>query len=141
MQMTSIDVSAAAQAWSALEGHLGYLGAIKSETAYRRAVKQLDALLDITRGKARHPLNSLLECVAERVAAYESREVPIPAGKPSDVLRLLMMANELTQGDLGAQLGGQSVVSAVLSGKRPINARQARALAERFCVSPAVFIA
>jgi HTH-type transcriptional regulator / antitoxin HigA len=141
MQTMSIDETAAVQAWNALEGHLGHLGTIKSPTAYRRAVKQLDALLDITRGKARHPLNSLLECVTERIAAYETREVQIPEGKPPEVLRLLMASNALTQHDLGAQLGGQSVVSAVLAGKRPINARQARALAQRFGVSPAAFIA
>jgi len=46
-----------------------------------------------------------------------------------------------TQAELGAELGGQSVVSAVLNGKRAINARQASALAERFGVSPAAFIA
>lgn len=141
MQATSIDVSAAVAAWATLESHVGRLGAITSEAAYRRAVKRLDALLAITRGRARHPLGTLAQYVAEQIAAYEAREVPVPDGKPAEVLRLLMDANDLTQHDLGAELGGQSVVSAVLAGKRAINARQARALAERFAVSPAVFIA
>jgi len=43
--------------------------------------------------------------------------------------------------ELGAELGGQPVVSAILNGKRSINARQASALASRFGVSPAAFIA
>jgi HTH-type transcriptional regulator/antitoxin HigA len=47
----------------------------------------------------------------------------------------------LTQAELGVDLGGQSVVSAVLNGNRAINARQASAPAERFGVSPAAFIA
>jgi hypothetical protein len=41
---------------------------------------------------------------------------------------------------LAAELGGQPVVSAVLGGKRAINVRQAKALGQRFGVSPAVFI-
>ncbi len=43
------------------------------------------------------------------------------------------------QVDLAAELGGQSVVSAILNGEREINAKQARALAERFGVSVAAF--
>ena len=57
------------------------------------------------------------------------------------VLRLLMETNGLTQAELGVDLGGQSVVSAVLNGNRAINARQASAPVERFGVSPAAFIA
>jgi len=57
------------------------------------------------------------------------------------VLRLLMETNGLTQAELGVDLGGQSVVSAVLNGNRAINARQASAPAERYGVSPAAFIA
>jgi hypothetical protein len=44
-------------------------------------------------------------------------------------------------GNIAAQdFGSQSNVSEVLNGKREINARQARSLAKRFGVSPAVFI-
>jgi len=46
----------------------------------------------------------------------------------------------LTQTELSKELGGQPVVSAILNGKRAINARQASALASRFGVSAAVFI-
>jgi antitoxin component HigA of HigAB toxin-antitoxin module len=42
--------------------------------------------------------------------------------------------------DLAEDFGSQSNVSEVLSGKREINARQARSLAARFGVSSAVFI-
>jgi len=46
----------------------------------------------------------------------------------------------LTQADLRSELGGQPVVSEILNGKREINARQAKALAARFHVSPAAFL-
>lgn len=46
----------------------------------------------------------------------------------------------LKQSDLSAEIGGQSVVSEILAGKREINARQTNALAAGFGVSSAVFI-
>jgi len=64
----------------------------------------------------------------------------MPEVKPSEVLRLFMEEHALRQVDLAQLFGTQSNVSEVLSGKRSINARQARALAERFRVSPATFI-
>jgi HTH-type transcriptional regulator / antitoxin HigA len=51
-----------------------------------------------------------------------------------------MEANGLKQSDLTHELGSQGIVSEILSGKRGINARQARALAKRFGVLPMVFI-
>ena len=45
----------------------------------------------------------------------------------------------MKQSDLAAEIGGQSVESDILSGKRAINARQAKALAARFGVSAAAF--
>jgi len=56
------------------------------------------------------------------------------------VLRLLMEQNSLQQKDLASELGSQSVVSEILSSKRAINARQAKALAGRFAVSPGAFL-
>jgi len=56
------------------------------------------------------------------------------------VLAYLMEEHGLKQTDLAAELGGQSIVSAILNGKRELNARQAKALGKRFKVSPAVFL-
>jgi len=39
-----------------------------------------------------------------------------------------------------AEIGSQGVVSEILNGKRELNVRQIRALAERFNVSAAVFV-
>lgn len=50
-----------------------------------------------------------------------------------------MEEHELTQSDL-PEIGSQGVVSEVLNGKRELNLRQVRALANRFHVSPAVFV-
>jgi HTH-type transcriptional regulator/antitoxin HigA len=82
----------------------------------------------------------LLDIVTTFVRDYEEREADLPNAKPSAVLRLLMEQHDLRQADLANIFGSQSNVSEVLSGKREINARQARELGKRFGVSPAVFI-
>jgi len=51
----------------------------------------------------------------------------------------LMQEHGLTQSDLPG-VGAQSVVSEILSGKRALNLRQIRWLAERFGVSVETFI-
>lgn len=50
-----------------------------------------------------------------------------------------MEEHRLTQSDL-PDVGSQGVVSEILHGKRQLNVRQIRALADRFGVSPAVFM-
>lgn len=56
------------------------------------------------------------------------------------MLAYLMEAHQLKQSDLEYEIGSQSVVSDILSGKRSLNVRQIKRLAERFKLSPAVFI-
>jgi HTH-type transcriptional regulator/antitoxin HigA len=74
------------------------------------------------------------------VSDYEEQNVEIPTASPAAVLQFLMEQRKLRQIDLAEDFGSQSNVSEVLSGKREINARQARSLAARFGVSSAVFI-
>jgi HTH-type transcriptional regulator/antitoxin HigA len=50
-----------------------------------------------------------------------------------------MQEHSLKQSDL-PEIGSQGVVSEILNGKRQLNTRQIKALAERFAVSPVVFI-
>lgn len=55
-----------------------------------------------------------------------------------ETLRYLMREHGLTQGDL-PEVGTQSVMSEILSGKRQLNVRQIRFLTERFGVPADVF--
>jgi len=70
--------------------------------------------------------------VGQLVEDYEDQHHPIPEAEPREALRLLMEQNDLKQTDLADEIGVQSVVSEILSRKREINARQAKALATRF---------
>ena len=139
--MKAIDVTVVEDAWAAFEKSIGGLAPIASKRQYEKMVRLMNRLLDVVGENEKHPLVGLLDVVGELVAAYEAREVPIPDAAPRAVLRFLMEQNGLKQTDLKDELGGQSVVSAILAGKRAINAKQARALAGRFHVSPAAFVA
>ena len=112
---------------------------IRNEREYNAAVKRLNGLLDEIGTNAKHPLYSLLDTLATLVHAYEEEHHPIPASTGADVLSFLMEEHRLTQSDL-PEVGSQGVVSEILNGKRELNVRHIRALADRFRVSPAVFV-
>lgn len=103
-------------------------------------VRLMNGLVDEIGGNEEHPLADLLEIVGDIIAAYEDRHYPINDAPPREVLRLLMEQNNLLQKDLAGELGSQSVVSEILSGKREINGRQAKLLAMRFAISPSAFL-
>jgi HTH-type transcriptional regulator/antitoxin HigA len=80
--------------------------------------------------------------LGQLIADYESQHYALPNDERAQVLRFPMDQHDLKQINLTSELGTQSVVSEVLSGRRQINVRQAKAkaLAQRFSVSAAVFI-
>jgi HTH-type transcriptional regulator/antitoxin HigA len=128
-------------AWRELESQTHVkLRAIGSERHYKEMVSLMNALIDRVGNREKHPLTGLLDVVSAFVSDYEERNVEIPTASPAEVLKFLMEQRKMRQIDLAEDFGSQSNVSEALSGKREINARQARALAARFGVSPAVFI-
>lgn len=70
---------------------------------------------------------------------YESQRYPIPDAAPEDVLRFLLDQHGLTQRDLVAELGSETTVSLVLSGKRQLTREHIARLSRRFRVEPSVF--
>ena len=130
-----------APAWHAFQGTLPIkIGTIQNEADYDRVVSFMNSLLDVVGDDEEHELSDLLDLVGQLVEDYESTRHVIRDAAPNQVLRFLLDQHDLKQGDLSAEIGGQSVVSEILHGKREINARQAKALAIRFGVSPAVFL-
>ena len=80
-----------------------------------------------------------IELLTLLIERYEEEHYSVPQASPADVLRFLLDRHGLKQRDLAAELGGESVVSEVLSGKRKLNAAHIEQLSRRFNVSPAVF--
>lgn len=112
---------------------------IRNEREYNAAVKRLNELLDEIGDNEKHPLYSLLDTLSTLIEAYEEEYYPIPDSSGVDVLRYLMDEHGLTQSSL-PEIGSQGVVSEILNGKRELNVRQIRKLAERFKISPAAFV-
>jgi len=112
---------------------------IRNEREYNGAVKRLNELLDEIGDNEKHPLYSLLDTLGTIIHVYEEEHYPIPEATGADVLRFLMDEHGLSQSDL-PEVGSQGVVSEILNGRRELNVRQIRSLAEKFKVSSAVFV-
>jgi HTH-type transcriptional regulator / antitoxin HigA len=141
MNITSYNNSAIAPAWNAFQSALPIkIRPIHSAQEYDRVVSFMNDLLDTVGEDEDHELADLLELVGQLVEDYDQDHYAVPDAPPHEVLRFLLDQHDLKQTDLAVDIGGQSVVSAILSGKREINARQAKALAARFGVSAAAFI-
>jgi HTH-type transcriptional regulator/antitoxin HigA len=135
------DLDALAPAWRELQTRSPVkLRTVENERHFRAMVGLMNKLIDEIGDRETHALMGLLDIVTFFVRDYEERNVEIPNAEPPAVLRFLMEQHSLRQADLAEIFGSQSNVSEVLNGKREVNARQARALGERFRVSPAVFI-
>ena len=115
------------------------LGSLRTKKEYERAVEMLDAILDEIGEDEKHPMAELADAISVFVERYGNENMALPAGKPSEVLKFLMQELQLRQSDL-PEIGTQGVVSEVMAGKRELNTRQIRKLAERFGVSPEVFV-
>lgn len=101
---------------------------------YTRALFDLTAKSDPT--PEEEEAIGLLTLLIER---YESEHYPVPHADPVDVLKCLLDQNSLLQRDIAAELGGESTVSLILSGKRRLNRDHIERLSQRFHVSPSVF--
>lgn len=106
---------------------------------YERIVRLLDSLIDEVGEKEKHPLATLMETLSVLIENYESTHVSEPEGDAIDTLLALMQEHGLRQNQL-SEIGSQGVVSEILNRKRMLNTRQIKVLAQRFHVSPAVFI-
>lgn len=127
--------------WETVSAALGLSGPIQDEAHYHALLGFVDEAFERFGDDESHPVFALVSLVADRLSAYEDRAHPWPAAATAaDVLRFLMLEHGLGQKDL-PEIGAQSVVSAVLAGKRQINLRQAVALAQRFRVAMEVFSA
>ena len=70
---------------------------------------------------------------------YESQHHAVPDAEPADVLRFLLDQNGLTQRDIANELGSETTVSLILSGRRQLTRDHILRLSRRFHVAPSVF--
>src|ERR1035437_7565841 len=80
-----------------------------------------------------------IELLTLLIERYEAEHYPMPEADPIDVLRFLLDQNGLSQRSIAPELGSDSTVSLVLTGKRRLNRDHIARLSQRFHVSPSVF--
>ncbi len=82
-----------------------------------------------------------LEVLSRLVEDFESQWQEEKFVQPRDLLKFLMVQNNLSQTDLIPEFGSSSRASEYLSGKRPnLSLPQILKLAKRFKISPTAFI-
>lgn len=107
---------------------------------YSKLAGRLMALLeDELAPRDREGIERYLKVLLPLIHAFETAHYPVGKVEPEDMLRFLMEQHELKEVDLAKELGGQSVVSCILNGKRRLTRDQVKRLSRRFGVSEATF--
>jgi HTH-type transcriptional regulator/antitoxin HigA len=110
---------------------------IRSDADYRRAVTQLERLMEPHPGTAR---SQLIEVFATLIERYESRDYPTPDQDPADMLKTLLKTRGVSPAALAKATGiPASTISNVLARRRGISKANAVALGSYFGVSATVF--
>jgi HTH-type transcriptional regulator / antitoxin HigA len=114
---------------------------IRDEVDYDNAVEMLDRLAVLDR---RTPdQEDYLETLAALVGRYDDEHYAedLTQLSPLDSLKYLMERHEMNGSQLGDLLGGnRSLGGKILRGERQLSKAHIRTLAERFKVSPALFL-
>jgi HTH-type transcriptional regulator/antitoxin HigA len=115
---------------------------IESEKQNERALEILDRLATYLNGTARPAkgVSQYVGTLSNLVAEFESRQFESKLISGREMLSYLLEIHHLKQSDLELEVGGQSVVSDLLKGKRDFNTKQIKALCLRFKVEPALFM-
>jgi HTH-type transcriptional regulator/antitoxin HigA len=99
------------------------------DDAYDRLAGFLEELTDLPGNDT--DAEALIERISVLIEAYDDEHHPMPASDGTKLLRAMISQHDLRQSDI-PEIGAQSVVSAILAGKRRINVAQARALHARW---------
>ena len=134
--MLSVSLTKAIQVWPQISD---VLLPPHTQAEYERAIALLDELIDEVGEDESHSLASLMETLGILIEAYENSHLPEPTGDPISTLKEFMADHKLGVRDL-TELGDEAAVAEILQGQRALTLPQIRALARRFCVSPAVFV-
>ena len=111
---------------------------IRSEAENERHIAIL-AELDRKGSRMSAAERRMAELLTLLVEDFEEKHYQLKAAIPRDVLKELMLANDLKQKDLLDVFRTQSIVSEVLRGKRRLTTEHIRRLSRRFRVSPELF--
>ena len=101
--------------------------AIRSETAYKKMLAQVSALVDLD-PDPNSPEGERLEVLSTLVEAYERDHYPMAPPDPIDAIRFHMDQTGMTVADLVPYVGSRSRVYEVLNGTRSLSMTMIRRL-------------
>lgn len=110
---------------------------IKSEVAYKEALNRTISIFHVEPGT---PEFEELELLLVLVRDYEDRHIVIPELDPLEVVKLKMEEKGLKAKDLESIIGTKGHVSLVLSGKRELTLKMAKALHSFLGIPSDVFL-
>ena len=116
---------------------------IKSEAAYRAALKRIDELLPLVNDDTPTDDKNYLELdmISDMVAEYE--EIHYPISKPSliDVIKLRLYEKGINQSKLAEMLGlSNARVSEIMNGKSEPSLKIGRELSQKLNIDPAIVL-
>ncbi len=115
------------------------LFSIRNENEYNLAIERLNTLIDEVGTNEQHPLYELLDTLGAVVHTYEEKYHPVPECSGVEILQFLMEEHQLKPSDL-SEIGTATIISEIIDGKKELTVKHIQALAERFHVSPSVFV-
>ena len=98
---------------------------IKSERDYRRAMKEIESLMD---AKANSPDGDRLDVLVTLASAWEEKHHAIEAPDPVHAIEFAMEQRGLTRRDLEPYIGSRARVAEVLNHKRSLTLAMIRRL-------------
>lgn len=130
-------------AWAEFQEHSGGFGRPRTEDDYLQLITLLNDITD-NYDCAIEPNGSLFDMISGYMHDWELEHEPElkdPEVSPQDMLASLMDEHQITQNQLSQEgVVDQGNLSRILAGKRNISKELAKRLADRFSVSPDLFI-
>ncbi len=124
--------------WMRLLVDLYPLRPVRSKADYKRAMAAADQLIG---RKLTGTQLQYLESLTLVIADYENEHYPIDEKwTPAEAVKYLIEENGMNASDLGRLLGDRSLGSRILGGQRQLSKSHIKILANRFSVSPAIFL-
>jgi HTH-type transcriptional regulator / antitoxin HigA len=84
--------------------------------------------------------SALYDLVTMLVEAYETEHYPIDKSSPVEVLQHIIESSGIDPTELVNIFGSSEAVTEILAGTKTIDLDQAQALADRFKLSPSIFL-
>jgi HTH-type transcriptional regulator/antitoxin HigA len=114
---------------------------LKDDADLDAAIAAADALVD--RGGLTSEEEDYLDVLSDLIERYEDVRHPMPEVSGVEMLRYLITdARQITQAEAAEGAGiKESTLSEILTGRRKVNARHARAFGKFFGLDPGVFLA